>query len=196
MVARTWLSFHGHFHMHMEELVQNSFALGKQSLACLGCSYIFEYPALKKAKIRGVPEGSCLRPLPLHLQAFLSSFTCSLLFLCSEAANPNQQLNPPFVCVADDKCMEDILCCLGRQGTYFDWCSVVEKKWARKELQWRACRLEGDILISPALSSLLAFGDEAPSGGKWRGCYWCKTAWNALRQVALYINFVKKYRSW
>lgn len=26
-----------------------------------------------------------------------------------------------------------------------------------------------DLLISPALSSLLAFGDETPSGGKGRG---------------------------
>lgn len=50
-----------------------------------------------------------------------------LPFPCAVAASPDQQLNSPFVCVADDKCTEDILCFRGRQGTYFDWCAVVEK---------------------------------------------------------------------
>lgn len=73
-----------------------------------------------------------------------------------------------------------------RQAGHLLWLMLgCGKKWAGKELQWRACRLEGGILISPALSSRLAFGNETPSGGKCRG-YWCKTAWNALCQVAVY----------
>lgn len=76
---------------------------------------------------------------------------------------------------------------LPRQAGHLLWLMLGcgKKKWAGKELQWRAHRLEGDILISPALSSLLAFGYETPSGGRYRG-YWCKTAWNVLCQVAVY----------
>lgn len=111
------------------------FRFGEKSTQRPGCSKIPDDASPGEA----LRWENCRKPLvqsvcgSLIKLTFLPSYPgLQLPCVWAMAAYPNQQLNPPFVCVADDKCMEDILCCLGKQGTYFDWCSVVEKN----ELGW------------------------------------------------------------
>lgn len=121
---------------------------------------------------------------PTKLCAFLSPFIAASFTVCNGCI-PKSTIKFP-LCLRGRWQMHGGHLVFPRQAGHLLWLMLgCGKKWAGKELQWRACRLEGDILISPALSSRLAFGDETPSGGKRRG-YWCKTACIALCQVAVY----------
>lgn len=105
---------------------KNPFALGKSPASDWGAAKSPKTQPWEKLRWenRKSPVQPAFGPLIKLYNFFLPS---QLPLLREMTAAPNQQLNSPFVCVADDKCMEDILCCRGRQGTYFDWCSVVEK---------------------------------------------------------------------
>lgn len=120
-------SFHGNF-IFIWKKRKNSFALEKSLANCWsGCSYISEDPALKKA-LWSEKNPLCYLHLvqPSHFIPSCLAFLAASFSVCSGCI-PKSTIKSPFVCVADDKCTEGILCFLGRQGTYFDWCSVVEK---------------------------------------------------------------------
>lgn len=165
---------------------KNSFALGGK---CPANDQVAAQ-SLKTQRWRKLRSGNRKRPLcHLHLVR-PSNFTPSLLpslaasFTACDGCIPESTITFP-LCFCGRWQMHGGHLVFPRQAGHLLWLMLgCGKKWAGKELQWRACRLEGDILISPALSSRLAFGDETPSGGKCRG-YWCKTAWNALCQVAV-----------
>lgn len=163
------------------------FCFGKESSRRPGCSKSPKKPARKQHWDQRTAESPWCNLYLVHPSNFLSFLLPSLAasFSVSRGCISKSTIKSP-LCLCGRWQMHGGHLVLPRQAGHLLWLMLsCRKKWAGKELQWRACRLEGDILISPALSSLLAFGDEMPSGGKCRG-YWCKTARNALCQVAVY----------
>lgn len=164
------------------------FCYGEKSRQRPGCSKIPEDASPESAEMRKQQKApGAVWVWPTH-ETWVLSFLLRLLqlpFVWAQGCTSKSTIKSP-LCLCGRWQMHGGHLVLPRQAGHLLWLMLsCRKKWAGKELQWRVCRLEGDILISPALSSLLAFGDEMPSGGKCRG-YWCKTAWDALCQVAVY----------
>lgn len=168
--------------IQVREKRKKFFCFGKKSRERPGCSKIPEDAS--QPKQQKAPGAVCIwLTHQTNFPSFLPSLAASLCV--SHGCISKSTIKSP-LCLCGRWQMHGGHLVLPRQAGHLLWLMLsCRKKWAGKELQWRACRLEGDILISPALSSLLAFGDGMPSGGKCRG-YWCKAAWNALCQVAVY----------
>lgn len=180
--SQTWQLLHTFTHMKRK----NSFALGKSPAHDQVAATSLKTQPWKKLRSETRSSPLCylhLAPPSNSTPSFLPALPTS--FTAHSGCIPKSTIKFP-LCLCGRWQMHGGHLVFPRQAGHLLWLMLgCGKKWAGKELQWKACRLEGDILISPALSSRLAFGDETPSGGKRRG-YWCKTAWNALCQVAVH----------